>query len=448
MIVTTANSLRAGIFERLKNLRPQTLITGEAGSGKSVCIRKYLRGCFLTATTGTATANLMAGDDTGDDATTINTALGYGIKEDLSKCREIVAHNIAKIAKYYRGLVIDEISMMKPHNLQVIAEECAKAKLPLVVVGDFAQLPPVQAEEGYSKKIPPMAFEAPCWKHFRENTIVLPLPGDEDLCRHKDPMFKAAVDQLRVGRGDLALPLLLESGVKFVSEADPLFKGATLFSTNNSKNAFNANHYVNLRSPEVQYVSCREGTTPGAGEIPQSVNLKVGAEVMLTDNLWRGGRLIYANGDKGKVIALFRNTVKILRERDGLEIDVEMYERKYYRETGKMLNVLVEAHWDGGEWVEDEIIRVPEREQIGKISFMPLEWAWAVSFHRSQGLTFDAVQATIRGGIVHWAAMIYVAVSRCRTGAGLTLIGNPDDLVRNCGASIFVHNAGYLDLRK
>jgi hypothetical protein len=256
------------------------------------------------------------------------------------------------------------------------------------------------------------------------------------------------VDQLRVGRGDLALPLLVESGVKFVGSADPLFRGATLFSTNNLRDGFNANAYVNLRTPEVRYDSYQEGTVPKMQGIPESVSLKVGAEVMLTNNLWRGGRLLYANGDKGKVIALYRNVVKILRYRDNLEIDVEMYERNYYRETGKMKDLIIPAHVSEGEFVEEEIVQVPEREQIGKIAFMPLELAWAVSFHRSQGLTFDTVQATIRGGIVHWASMIYVAVSRCRTGAGLTLIGDPDDLVRNCGASAFVDKAGYLDLRR
>ena len=418
-------------------------VTGLAGSGKTHLLTEYLKShCRVVATTGAASVNL------GEGVVTVNSALGYGRDEVLEPSRVKIQSCLKKVTQNYDALVLDEVSMLKPGHLQVIYEECVRIKMPLIVVGDFAQLPPVVKNKKWHDASE-YAFDAPCWKEFRKNTVILPFPWDKGKGRQdKDPGFKAAVNYLRVGDGASALPLLLQSGVQFKPSPIANFPGTTLFASNAPKDAFNVAAYAQLRTQEYMWTTVNEGTPNyGGRDIPPFIKLRVGAKVMFTDNFYLGGWLQYANGDVGIVENICREFVTVrLTGRQGSRGDVVLEVQMFKIPT--LVDGELVTFWDK----ELQGYRTYRKKiEIGSITFMPLELAYGISIHRAQGITFDTAQVCVSqefGKNIRNPGMVYVAISRCRSGKGLILVGTPQDLIDNCNASGKVHQAGYLDLKQ
>jgi ATP-dependent exoDNAse (exonuclease V) alpha subunit len=411
---------------------------------------------------------------------TVHSALGFHSYESLKANRAGVVNAFIRLAYKAKALVIDEISMFSAEMLDelfgcyVEALETIErirgraSDFGLIVTGDFVQLPPVQGK---------FAFKAKCWPYFAENAEVL-----KKIYRQQDPAFAAIMQAARAGKGVSTAQALVKAGVKFVNEPLLGFPGTTLYPINTSVEKHNRESYALLDGEERTFPSFRWGTQINDWKmIPDSLTLKVGAQVMALVNVRsKDGDapnvFSYANGSVGTVTGIDENSddndtfiVETSRptfickfpktnfegpveyaqrkalvktppfgvkqaiwkgpdrpEKKQLPADADLIERaelayawgkflSAYAEYERKARAQGEAYYDFEEklWV------------IGTIEYIPLQLAYALSFHKAQGLTLDSVQIDARNRMAGNPGMMYVALSRATGPERLVIAGNP-----------------------
>jgi hypothetical protein len=419
---------------------PCEFLTGKAGSGKTYEVLRRVGADpsygLVCATTGIAAVNL--------GAVTINSVLKYF---DTASMRDsyLAGHLtrvLHKIAKEKRRIIIDEGSMLEAEQLGYLyratqeANRFADVKVPLgiVVVGDFAQLPPVKGA---------WAFTSPYWAEFASNTTRL-----DKVWRQGEGQFLDALNFARVGDGLSCAKTLSEAGAGWNSSRDMDFEGTTILCKNDMVSRHNDVVLDRVPGPRFKVTSERWGKQRSEwGEnkrthewgIPPSSEFKLGAYVMVLSNT-RDFSMV--NGDCGWV-----------RSYDpDLEVfTVELIRTKKEVVVGRIVREVAATDEPEG-WVGDELDRDDEagwlprqhyrpkdkKYVLGQIRYFPLRLAYASTVHKSQGLTLDRVQVDYRDRFFESAAMVYVALSRCRTLEGLRLVGGPDVLAQKCRADVRV----------
>lgn len=406
---------------------PCEFLTGKAGTGKSyqLVARAMAESsyCLRTATTGIAAVNL--------GAVTLNSALKYFDTESMRECYHtgFLTRTLHDIAKEYRWIAIDEGSMMDGAQLDLLyhgVEEANRysdidAPLGILLVGDFAQLPPIRAK---------WAFEANCWDRFAEHTTRL-----EKVWRQDTGLFLDALNMAREGRGGDCAATLDAAGVTWHTSRDQEFRGTTILPKNDMVNRHNKD--VLDRSPGKAFgvASRRWGKQRSEwGEsrrthewgIPPLAEFKIGAYVMCLANT---PDFSIVNGDCGTVV-----------DRDAAErpgwLDVELVRTGRVERVWKIVRAVEVSQrpedWSGitisrgddyGGWIAEQHYRAARRRYVlGQIEYLPLRLAWASTVHKAQGLTLDRVQVDVRDQFFGAAAMSYVALSRCRTLEGLRIV--------------------------
>lgn len=398
-------------------------LSGPAGSGKTYEVRRRIAEDpsygVLASTTGISAINL------GDGVTTINSLLGYYDTDSLSD-RHLsgrLQSRLRQIAKEYRNIVIDEISMMDSDQLDIIHQaidvmnDLATTQRPLglVLTGDFAQLPPVKAK---------WAFEADVWPLFAEKTTRL-----TKIWRQDNPRFLEAINLTRCGEGKAAAEILSEI-VGFHSSLDSNFDGSTVVGTNAQVDRQNWSALRKLTGRKITLASRRTGEPNKSlwKQIPEKLELKTAALVMLLANDWKQG---YVNGDLGYIgdhedgeIVAYSSPqskekeilVKLIRNDKVVSVSsITRYTEKRDRPRDTTVNGY-DAEY------------APERNRwlTGEIIYYPVRLAYATTVHKTQSLTLDRVQIDLRHAFMGANHMLYVAVSRCRTPEGLRLVGSPE----------------------
>lgn len=399
-------------------------VTGAAGCGKTYAVRAKIDADptwgLLTATTGVAARNL------GDSVPTLNSALGFF---DLASLRRLsargdITHAMRRISKRHARLVIDEASMLTREALEILHENASKVGLGLVLVGDFLQLPPVVVDNETER--PWWAFQANCWNAFSENLVWL-----QKNHRQTDALFLDGLNHLRAQRGSEALARFKQCGVNFTTQAelDYRFPGTTIVGTNAMRQSFNARMYGSLTGGEFIYRAERWGKQrqEWKKEIPESVSLKVDARVMILQNKKDDDEgLLYANGDTGTVRCLTSDCATVERDRDGAVLEVSFAEKDDAEIIGHAYEDLLDP--DTGKSISRRVIK--KSPATGGVKFMPLTQAWAITVHKSQGLTLGAVQVNLPEPFYGHPAMVYTACSRCKTPENLVLVGGDRYLVQ------------------
>lgn len=381
-------------------------LTGTAGTGKSTLVKETLANDpsfgVVTASTGVASVNL--------GATTIHSLFKFSNEASLERKSATgrLHHTIAELfddGVLGRNVILDEVSMINARTLDLLHNAIDKATngdANLILTGDFAQLPPVDGE---------FAFKANCWPVYDANVMKL-----TKIWRQTDLLFLDALAQVR--RGDKAgARALVTAGVEYSMWLDPHFDGVTLVATNKEADAINAQRWAELPGEPVRFTSHRDGEHDDDWKmIPEFVDVKIGSRVMVTAN---DSQFDYANGDTGVVTEFcyapneVEFAVKVLLDRTKKESMIAFQVRKHL------------THHGGTRCV-------------GKIRFMPLKLAYALTTHKAQGLTFDNVQIDPR----HWFAgspgLMYVALSRARTAAGVKIIGPVDLMEKRITAHVEV----------
>lgn len=383
-------------------------LTGEPGSGKTHTINlfvSYLRAHLIepaiTASTGIAATHI--------GGMTIHSWSGIGIKSRLSNYEldEISSNEyIVKRLRRAKILIIDEVSMLLPETLSsidAISREVRQSREPfgglqVIFVGDFFQLPPVtkrDEEEAVQtamiKEVPArFAYDSPAWARAKPLVCYL-----TEQYRQDDDNYLAVLSAIRHGVfGDEHLRRLesRKVGARGAPEQAP-----KLFSHNIDVDRVNDEMLAQLPDASRKFIMSARGrdrvveTLKKSCLSPEMLALKIGAAVMFTKNNPKEG---FANGTLGTVSGFNReNNHPIVKTRGGRQIEVEPM-----------------------DWMVEDNGKI-----LGEISQLPLRLAWAITVHKSQGMSMD--EAVMDLSRVFEFGQGYVALSRVRRLRGLYLLG-------------------------
>ncbi len=371
-------------------------LTGQAGSGKTYTLNKFIKwarehriGIAVTASTGIAATHISG--------TTIHSWSGIGIKE------EITEKDLEKLAKKKelqkrfnstKILIIDEISMISANffeNLNTVCKHMKENDLPfggiqIILCGDLFQLPPINR---YSKELA-MVVHSKAWSEMK------PV-----VCYLKEQHRQESGDDLTLILNNIRAGNPSSSDISILSSRSLENKkeGVTqLFSHNADVDLINDIELAKLNTKEKIFYTEKAGkralveTLLKSCLAPEELKLKIGAEVMFIKND-QSGR--YANGTRGKIINFKKDSgYPIVESTDGRLIIAEP------------------NSWS----IQDE-----KGQDLAAITQIPLRLAWAITIHKSQGLTLDS--AFINLEKVFEYGMGYVALSRVKTLEGLHLEG-------------------------
>jgi len=307
-------------------------------------------------------------------------------------------------------LIIDEISMVRADLLDAIDAVLRRFRehgqpfggMQLLMIGDLAQLTPVVTPEDERMLKPyydtPYFFGSKALQQIDYVTIQL-----SHVYRQQDESFIALLNEIREGHPSTEALSKLNSR-SLTPGPSPKGEGSgyiRLTTHNNLANFYNESELQKLPGRSYQYRAEVKGTFPEYSyPTAETLVLKEGAQVMFVKND-PSGEHNYYNGRIGRVMEASENRLTVYCEGDAEAIEVEPLE------------------WENMRYTLNEQTREIESEVQGTFKQLPLRLAWAITIHKSQGLTFD--RAIIDANQSFAPGQVYVALSRCRTLEGLVL---------------------------
>lgn len=399
-------------LDAIERRDPYIFISGKAGTGKTTLIshlRKTVPGnVVVLAPTGVAALQVRG--------VTIHSFFRFPPRlifpeEDIKPLR---SSRERQLYKDIRLLIIDEISMVRADVVDAIdlfLRENGPQKgmsfggIPVMFVGDLFQLPPVVSssdmqilhERGYEG---PYFFCANAL-HRKEITMV----ELSKIFRQKDVDFAGLLNQIRINEDiEHALAVLNSSCYGKAEESDPLT--ITLTTTNARADMINHGELKNLPADATIFKGKLEGKfNVDERNLPSPLNLalKPGSKVMFTanDNAFPKK---WVNGTIGIVQELLADKIKVKIPNGAYSNTVEVSPFK----------------WESYKYDHDMVSGKIKPSVIGSYEQIPLMLAWAVTIHKSQGKTLDKVKVDLSSGAFA-SGQVYVALSRCRSMAGISL---------------------------
>jgi len=376
---------------KILNSKKNVFLTGCAGTGKTHVLNSFIletkRNIGITASTGIAATHI--------NGTTIHSWAGIGLFDEMNKGqikkllrKKYIVSRIRKV----ETLIIDEISMLDAKRFDLIDKVLREIKDPflpfggvqIVVCGDFFQLPPINNWNS------DFAYNAEAWENAKFTVCYL----EKQYRQNKDKDFMQILNKIRENNaGKSVLNKLKTRENKEVSGSKEITK---LYSLNIDIDEINNEKLSLINEPEKAYKMTFTGNQFVTDSLkrsclaPEYLRLKIGAIVMFVKNNYEKG---YYNGSMGEVINFNRDGNPVVKLKSGRIINVE------------------EVEWnidDNGTFV-------------AKITQIPLRLAWAITIHKSQGMSLDAAEIDLSKTFEH--GMGYVALSRVKTLSGIKLIG-------------------------
>ncbi len=374
-------------------------LTGEPGAGKTHTINQYVAYLrehgiepAITASTGIAATHIHG--------QTIHSWSGIGIKRSLTPYdldHIATTEYLVRRIRHTKVLILDEVSMIDALTLDMVDMVCREIKnseevfggLQVILVGDFFQLPPI-AKFGQETHF---AFESNAWKQMRPVVCYL-----TEQHRQSDSDFLSILSAIRKNEYDQLHHDFLEK--RQITPDKALSHESTvtrLFAHNVDVDEINTRELEKLQALPAIFSMQTKGKDTLIASLqkgclsPEKLVLKVGSIVMCTKNNSQKG---YVNGTLGTVTGFEQGTkYPIIKTHTGERIVVEPT-----------------------EWVVEE-----NGKQKAMISQIPLRLAWAITIHKSQGMSMDAAVMDLREVFEYGQG--YVALSRVRTLDGLHLLG-------------------------
>lgn len=386
-------------------------LTGKAGTGKTTFLRHITQTTtkrfVVLAPTGVAAIN--AG------GSTIHSFFQLPLCPYLPDVKELVTEyqmperyrslrkERIKIIRTLDLLIIDEISMVRADLMDAMDMTLRKYRhndkpfggVQLLMIGDAQQLSPVvkENERQYISQVyqSPYFFHSKALQSLSYVTIEL-----QKVYRQQDQDFVNILNGIRENNPTAEILRSLNSRVNAFENSDDVIR----LTTHNAQ----AEKVNSMKLDELP----GEAKTFGAeieGEFPENsypadevLTLKKGAQVMFIRNDSEAG---FYNGKIGKVSEIKANGQVTVTDSDGLDIIVNPVE------------------WTNSQYVLDDESGEIQQSVVGTFKQLPLRIAWAITIHKSQGLTFDKV--IIDAGAAFAFGQVYVALSRCRTLEGISL---------------------------
>lgn len=402
----TDDNLRRA-YDFIESTDVSVFLTGKAGTGKTTFLRNLVKHTNKTlaivAPSGVAAVN--AGGVTIHSFFQLPLSPyipGMGMREQRFK----FAREKKRIIQALDVLVIDEISMVRSDLLDAVDDVLRRIRgsqdpfggVQLLMIGDLRQLSPIVTEQeaGLLRSCydTPYFFGSHALRRLRYVSISL-----RHVFRQKDDDFVQILNDIRDGHPTA------EDLRRLNSRLNPSFEppqdGGYIRLTTHNRIADNVNNVClkALKERSYTYSAHVEGTYPETSYPTEAaLTLKVGAQVMFIKNDSEGR---FYNGKIGYVSYADAQAVKVRFPDSGEAVDVEP------------------MVWENTSYTVNSETNTLESTVSGRFRQMPLRLAWAITIHKSQGLTFD--HAIIDAGASFAPGQVYVALSRCRTLEGMVL---------------------------
>lgn len=370
-------------------------LTGAPGSGKTYVLNQFIRAAkhakkrlAITASTGIAATHI--------GGTTIHSWTGLGIRDEISERDEKWLRDNDRLLKRYNNtdiLIIDEVSMLHGKRFDMINQICKLLRdseapfggLQVILTGDLFQLPPINRRD----ETIDFVHLSDAWKELNPQICYL----SEQHRQDDDPLL----DLLEAMRANAVSDAHFESLSERLGREVPAGISLTkLYSHNADVEQINDDHLRAIDSETKTYVMETYGTQAKIEQLTKSVlapevlELKLGAEVMFVANNFADG---YANGTRGRVVDF----------KEGKPV-VELQRGRRRVVVGP------------NSWALEE-----DGKERARVSQLPLRLAWAITIHKSQGMSLDSAEIDLSRAFT--PGMGYVALSRVRSLDGVYLKG-------------------------
>jgi hypothetical protein len=387
-------------------------LSGSAGSGKTHTLNQYIKyledhgvSVAITASTGIAATHM--------NGMTIHGFSGIGIRDHLTEYDlDELTQKPYLVKRFHKTkvLIIDEVSMLHAKTLDAVDLVCRRFKrndlpfggMQIILSGDFFQLPPITRSQTRSPQIDmfdqtesteqiprDMIIYSRAWRDMKPAICYL-----TEQHRQEDPIFTNILNKIRENK--------LESDhVEIIKERlnanlDSFIEPTKLYTHNVDVDLINHRELQKLTDTGYSYEMQSKGRDIIVEILKKSclahekLNLKIGAQVMFIKNNFELG---YVNGTRGIVESFRTDKTPVVKLMNGKKIEV--------REES---------------WAIEE-----DGKSKASIAQLPLRLAWAITIHKSQGMSLDSAEIDLSKTFTY--GMGYVALSRVRTLKGIRLVG-------------------------
>lgn len=425
---TKEESLQSIVSKYINTTNCSVFLTGKAGTGKTTLLRKIKdhthKNMVVAAPTGIAAINAggvtlhslfqlpfgaFIPDNDGVDPEKIRTLAHFNTPRSLIK--NIQMHTVKRnLIKRMELLVIDEVSMMRADLLDAVDLICRSVRrehqvpfggLQVLFIGDLLQLPPVVKNDEwmYLKKYykSPYFFDAQVLQNNRPIHIEL-----EKVYRQTDSEFIGLLNNFRdnkVNKADIEL-LNRYYQPNFNQQNNDGYIQLTTHNTIADKK--NKECLAELQSKTYSFRSDVKGDfKEHQYPLDETMQFKKGAQVMFIKNDF-SGKQRYFNGKIGTISAISSDEIEVSFDDGSDPVWVEQYT------------------WENKKYSLNKETAEVEEKVVGEFKQFPLKLAWAITVHKSQGLTFDKAIIDVEKAFA--AGQIYVALSRLTSLDGLVLV--------------------------